>query len=112
MRDAAMTDAQVVLCTCPDEAIARALARKLLESRLAACVNLLPGVRSLYLWQGELCDEAEVQLVIKSRAEHWPALERLIVEQHPYEVPEILALPVSQGLPAYLNWLQEETPSQ
>ncbi len=106
-----MTDALVVLCTCPDKATAKAIAEPLLAERLAACVNLLDGVRSLYRWQGQLCDEPEVQLIIKSRQAHWPTLADRIVQLHPYEVPEILALPVTQGLPAYLNWIQEETPT-
>ncbi|WKE65030.1 divalent-cation tolerance protein CutA [Gallaecimonas kandeliae] len=104
-----MTQALVVLCTCPDEGSAEALAKTLLEARLAACVNLLPGMRSLYLWQGELCDEPEVQLVIKTQAKHFDALVQLLRAHHPYDTPEILALPVVAGAPDYLAWLKEVT---
>lgn len=102
-----MTQALVVLCTCPDEASALALAKTLLEARLAACVNLIPKVRSLYLWQGQLCDDTEVQLVIKSSLPHFEALAERVRALHPYDIPEILALPVSAGDSRYLTWLEE-----
>ncbi len=98
-----------VLCNCPAAGdVAPRLARALVERRLAACVNLLPGVRSIYAWQGEVCDEAEITLLIKTSAAQMTALREAIVELHPYDVPEVVALPVdaAASLPAYLNWVQ------
>ena len=102
-------DAQLVLCTCPDESSAKQLAKLLLEARLAACVNVIPGVQSFYHWQGELAQASEWQLVIKSRASLFEPLRQCLRAAHPYEVPEILALPILCGNPAYLQWVQEQT---
>ncbi len=104
-----MTDAIVVLCTCPDEGSARELAQALLDEKLAACINLLPQVTSLYSWQGKQEESQEVQLIIKSRRTLFGILQQRITALHPYEVPEILALPVMCGNTAYLQWLQEQT---
>ena len=104
-----MTDAIVVLCTCPNEVSARELAHTLLNEKLAACVNLIPQVTSLYIWQGKMEESQEVQLVIKSRRTLFGVLQQRIQTLHPYEVPEILAMPVLNGSPAYLQWLQEQT---
>ena len=104
-----MSDAIVVLCTCPDDTCARALAQTLLNEKLAACVNLIPQVTSLYCWQGKMEESQEVQLVIKSRRTLFGILQQRIQTLHPYEVPEILAMPVLNGSPAYLQWLQEQT---
>ncbi|WP_421216495.1 divalent-cation tolerance protein CutA [Aeromonas jandaei] len=105
-----MTDAIVVLCTCPDQTSADLLCEQLLNRQLAACINQLPGVTSVYRWQGKVERLTEIQLVIKSRQPLFAELQACILAQHPYEVPELLALPVSAGLPAYLDWLKEETP--
>ena len=104
-----MSDAIVVLCTCPDNTSARQLAQTLLSEKLAACVNLIPQVTSLYYWQGKMEESQEVQLVIKSRRTLFGVLQQRIQTLHPYEVPEILAMPVLNGSPAYLQWLQEQT---
>ncbi|ACQ94409.1 CutA1 divalent ion tolerance protein [Tolumonas auensis DSM 9187] len=104
-----MSDAIVVLCTCPDNTCARALAQTLLNEKLAACVNLIPQVTSLYCWQGKMEESQEVLLVIKSRRTLFGVLQQRIQTLHPYEVPEILAMPVLNGSPAYLQWLQEQT---
>lgn len=104
-----MSDAIVVLCTCPDNTCARALAQTLLNEKLAACVNLIPQVTSLYCWQGKMEESQEVQLVIKSRRTLFGVLQQRIQTLHPYEVPEILAMPVLNGSPAYLQWLQDQT---
>jgi periplasmic divalent cation tolerance protein len=101
--------AVVVLCTVPDEAVAERIARTLLEERLAACVSRLPGVHSLFRWEGEITAADEVQLVIKTRAARAPDLTRRLTAIHPYSVPEILVLPVAAGLPAYLDWIRTET---
>lgn len=99
----------LVLTNCPDTACARQLARSLLEEGLAACVNLLPAVESLYRWQGSIESASEIPLLIKSTARSYLALEQRIAELHPYDVPEIIALNIQQGLPAYMNWLAAET---
>jgi periplasmic divalent cation tolerance protein len=95
----------VVLCTFPDVEQARAIAAELVERRLAACVNLLPGVESIYRWEGKVERAGEVLAVIKTT--RYPELEAAVKELHPYEVPEILALPVAAGLAGYLEWLGE-----
>ena len=99
----------VVLCTCPDENTARALASGLVENRLAACVNVLPGIRSIYRWQGAVQEDGEVLLVAKTSRETFPELESWLAEHHPYDLPEVIALPVERGLPAYLEWVAQET---
>ena len=99
----------LVITTCPDAAVAEDLARSLVEDRLAACVNILAPCRSIYRWQGQVETAAEVPLLIKTGAECYPALEAALRERHPYEVPEIIALPVAAGLPAYLGWVAAET---
>ena len=86
---------------------ARKLAARLVEERLAACVNLVPGLRSIYRWKHEICDEPETLLVIKTTAAKEAALARRLGELHPYECPELLAVPPTAGLPAYLAWVAE-----
>jgi periplasmic divalent cation tolerance protein len=99
--------ARVVLCTCPDTSTAERLADGLLARRLAGCVNILPAVRSLYYWEERLEQAEEVQLIIKTTGTALPGLQKYIEQQHPYEVPEIIAIPVVAGLPAYLKWLED-----
>lgn len=98
---------QLILTTCPDAELAERLARSLVESRLAACVNVLPPVQSIYRWQGAVETAEERLLVVKARAADYAAVERHIRGMHPYEVPEVIALPIVQGLPAYLAWLED-----
>jgi periplasmic divalent cation tolerance protein len=98
---------QVVLCTCPDAEAAGRLASGLVEERLAACVNILPAIRSIYAWRGEVQDEAEALMIIKTTHEAYPAAEAWLKEHHPYEVPEVLSVPVQDGLAAYLEWVGE-----
>ena len=97
----------VVLCTIPEER-ARAFARSIVEARLAACVNVLPPMRSIYRWRGEISDDAECQLVIKTTRDRWAALQAFAREKHGYEVPELLALNVEHALPEYASWLLAE----
>ena len=104
-----MTDVRVVLITAPDAAAAENLARALVEERLAACVNVLPGVRSFYRWEGSVQDDAELLLVAKTRAERVGALAARVNELHPYDLPEILELPATGGSKAYLDWVRTET---
>lgn len=99
----------LVLTNCPDEETANAIALAVVEAGLAACVNILPRMQSIYRWQGAVESATEIPLFIKSTAANYPALEKLIAGLHPYEVPEIIALPITQGLPAYLNWVAAET---
>jgi len=102
----------VVLCTAPDAATAERLARTLVEEGLAACVNLLAPCQSVYRWQGNLECASEVPMIIKTTAGNYPRLEARLAELHPYEVPEILALPVEAGLPTYLTWVAEQANSR
>ncbi len=97
------------LATCPDAETAARVARALVEERLAACVNRLPGIASTYRWHGEIHDEAEALLLIKTTRERFDALRDRLAELHPYEVPELIALDIADGLPAYLDWLARET---
>ena len=105
-----MTDKIVVLCTCGSSEEAEKIARALVDLRLAACVNVLPGIRSFYRWQGAIEDSAELLLIIKSSRARFDALRAAIERLHTYEVPEIVALPLVAGDPNYLNWLDGELP--
>ncbi|MGK3143064.1 divalent cation tolerance protein CutA [Pantoea sp. C2G6] len=98
-------NAVVILCTAPDQATAQRLADLALTARLAACVTLLPGATSYYLWQGQPEQSSEVQMLLKSDSEHQQALCDLLKGAHPYVVPELLALPVQHGDSEYLSWL-------
>lgn len=95
----------LVITTLPDAAHAHALATALVEAKLAACVNILAPCRSVYRWQGQIEDATEVPLLIKTTAERYAALEAAIRQQHPYELPEIIAVPIDRGLPDYLAWV-------
>ena len=103
------TDARIVLTTCGERAAAEALARALVEERLAACVNLVPGVHSIYRWEGKVETADETLLVIKTTAERLGTLTLRITELHAYEVPEVLVLEAEGGEHRYLEWLQRET---
>lgn len=104
-----MEQALLVITNLADVGSAQDLARALVEQRLAACVNMLPGVQSIYRWNGAVEEAAEVTLLIKTTAARYDALEQAIRALHPYELPEVIALPVSAGLPAYLDWIAQET---
>lgn len=102
----------VVLCNCPDEACADRLAKGLIEARLAACVNRLAPVQSMYRWNERIEIATEVPLLIKTTAARYPEVQDWLAAEHPYEVPEIIALPLVAGLSAYLAWVgQESTPA-
>lgn len=101
--------ALLCLCTCPDRDAAGRIARTLVDERLAACVNLLPGVTSVYRWQGAVETGEEVLMLAKTVPERLQALTARIVELHPYDVPEVVAMQVDAGLPAYLEWIAGET---
>lgn len=97
--------ARLVLITAPDLEVARALGRRFVEAHLAACVNLVPGVTSIYRWQGELCEEGEVLLVVKTTAAALAGLEAENARAHPYDCPEFVALDPAHVAPGYLAWL-------
>ena len=99
----------IVLTNCPDAEVADRIARTLVEQKLAACVKRMPAVDSVYRWQGAVERAVEVPLLIKSTRERLPEVQEAIRALHPYEVPEILAIPVVAGLPAYLRWVVDET---
>jgi periplasmic divalent cation tolerance protein len=99
----------IVMTHLPDTATAEALASALVEARLAACASLTPGVQSVYRWQGKIERANEVTLTIKTTQRHYAALEAAIRAAHPYELPEIIALPVVAGLSSYLQWVVAET---
>ncbi|MDX9707201.1 MAG: divalent-cation tolerance protein CutA [Azospira sp.] len=98
----------LVLANCPDAGSAETIAEALVEAGLAACVNVLAPVRSVYRWHGAVERASEVPLLIKTTAARYAALEAAILARHPYTVPEIVAIPVERGLPAYLDWLASE----
>ena len=100
-------DALVCLCTCPDEAVAGRIARALVEERLAACVNVVPGLRSVYRWRDAVEDAREVLLLAKTTRDALPALQARLLALHPYELPELLAVEAAGGLPAYLGWIAD-----
>ena len=102
-------DVVALLVTAPDEETGRRIARALVEERLAACVNVLPGVRSIYRWKGAVEEASEVMLVAKTRAERAGALAARVRALHPYELPEVVALPVTDGSRAYLRWVIAES---
>jgi periplasmic divalent cation tolerance protein len=102
-------DLVVMMCTAPDAETAARLGRMLVEKALAACVNIVPGLRSIYRWQGSLCDEPEVLMVIKTRQSKVESLSGVLRAGHPYQTPEIIALPVAGSLEAYARWVREST---
>jgi periplasmic divalent cation tolerance protein len=102
----------LALCTCPDQATAEALAGSLVEQGLAACVNIVPGVLSMYRWQGSLVRDSEVLLLIKTTAQRLAELTAQIERQHPYDVPEVIAHPIVAGLDNYLEWVRTCTRTQ
>jgi len=97
----------IVICTCPDQEIAQTIANTLVKQSLAACVNIIDKVHSIYLWQGEIQRDNEILLLIKSRYELFTKLEQLILELHPYELPEIIAVSVETGNKNYLHWIDQ-----
>ena len=101
-----MLEAMLILSTCPDAETATALSRSLVEKKLAACVNIVPGIRSIYRWQGAVNNDQEVMLVIKSLSSCYEELESWILENHPYDVPEVIALPVDRVSASYLAWIE------
>jgi periplasmic divalent cation tolerance protein len=106
-----MSEISVVMITAGNAEEAAKIGRTLVEERLAACANIVPGVRSIYRWKGQICDEQELLIIAKTRTSLFPALEKRVKELHSYEVPEIISFPVARGLPQYLEWVRQEAGS-
>ena len=104
-----MSDFIVVFVTCGSEEEALKIGRTLVEERLAACANIVSPLRSIYRWEGKICDEKEWLLVIKTRQSRFEDLAQGVKSLHSYSVPEIIALPITGGSPPYLNWIEENT---
>jgi periplasmic divalent cation tolerance protein len=104
-----MTDAILVLTMLPNADAAAEMAKTVVNEKLAACANILPAARSIYRWKGKVEDANEVLVLLKTRHEHFDRIRARILELHPYEVPEVLAIPVEQGYYPYLEWLARET---
>ena len=105
------TLAHIVFTTCPDSGTAQRIAEALVDRDLAACVNNVPGLRSVYRWKGKRESADELLLIIKARAADYAKLEALVRELHPYELPEIVAVSIETGLPAYLKWIEHDVQS-
>ncbi len=99
---------QLLITTCPDTETAQQLAGVLVGQHLAACVSRIPAIHSTYEWKGETVSEQEVMLFIKSRSDCYGELEKTILEHHPYELPEIIAVPIKGGLGPYLAWIDSQ----
>jgi periplasmic divalent cation tolerance protein len=102
-------DVQLVLCTCPDQPTAASLAEELVGTGLAACVNIVPGLVSIYRWEDQVEQADEALMLIKTTTARLPDLTAYIEQQHPYDVPEVIASPIVAGLPAYLDWVRSCT---
>jgi periplasmic divalent cation tolerance protein len=101
-------DYRLAITTCPNMEVAETIASALVQERLAACVNILPGARSIFEWQGKLEKEQELVLLIKTRRDRLPPLETRLLELHPYELPELIVVPVEGGSAPYLSWLETQ----
>ena len=104
-----MSDEIVVLITASSTEEAQKLGKELVQTKLAACVNVIPDIISIFNWQDEVCEEGEVLMIVKTSGEKFSALEKTIKQEHSYDVPEIIALPIVAGSKEYLNWIQKET---
>ena len=102
-------EAVLIISNFPDQKTATLLAEALIEQRLAACVNVLSPCVSIYRWQGKIESAGEVPVLIKTRKQHYDRVEQLIKMMHPYELPEVIMVPITGGLPAYLQWIAAET---
>ena len=105
----APTEFVIVFVTVPDEVFAGRLAHDLVSEKLAACVNVLPSVRSVYAWEGEICNEGELLCLLKTRRALFPAVRERVLDLHPYQVPEIIAIPLVEASETYLAWLRDNT---
>ena len=101
------TNALLVYCTCPDDDTAQQLAELVVSKQLAACVNIITGIQSVFAWQGKIEVEDEALLLIKTTEAGLDELQQVLQEQHPYELPEIIAVSITSGLPGYLDWINQ-----
>ncbi len=106
-----MSDSLIVFVTCSSEEEGLKIANALVEGRLAACVNLISPVRSIYRWEGKIWDEKEWLLIVKTQKDRFEELEKKVKSLHSYSVPEIVGLPIEKGSSAYLDWIRENTES-
>ncbi len=104
-----MPTVSVVMSSCPDTTVAKNIASKLVSARLVACVNIVAGVTSIYRWKGRVQEDPEVLVVAKTRTDLVERVTEMIVDNHPYELPEVIALPVTGGSGEYLRWVASET---
>lgn len=104
-----MTEELVVLVTCANAEEAQRIAESMVLERLAACVNIVPGVQSVFFWEGKLCNEKEVLCVMKTQKAVYAKLEKRVMELHSYTTPEVIALPIAEGAVKYLRWVREST---
>ena len=104
-----MTELLLVMTSLPDPDAAKALAKRLIDGHLAACVQIQTGVQSIYRWEGRICEEQEVALVAKTTTAQWPAISDFIKQNHPYDVPEIIAQPLTHSDTDYARWVIAET---
>ncbi len=102
-------DVKIVMCAFPNVEKARQIGTVLVETQLAACVNLIPGIRSIYRWEGKLEEQEEVLAFFKTTMARYSELQQTLVEMHPYEIPELVVLDLAAGLPAYLQWVLSST---
>ena len=96
-----------IQCSVPSKKVAKKIAKKLVQERLCACVNILPKMRSFYIYEGEFCEDEELLLLIKTDNKHYKAVEKRIRSLHPYEIPEVIALPVVNGAEDYIDWAKK-----
>ena len=106
---ATLTDIVVVMVTAANQEEAGKIANRVVQARLAACATVIPAAQSTYWWDGKVVSDQESLLIIKTRAEKFPSLQEAILQIHSYKVPEIIAFPVTCGLPQYLEWVRQET---
>lgn len=106
-----MTDYILVLCTINDSEKAKEIARKIVKSKLCACVNIVPDILSVYSWKNKIEEDSEILMLIKTHKQHFPKLKDEIVKLHPYEVPEIISFDITDGNKEYLHWISENTQS-
>lgn len=99
----------LVICNVPDKTVANSIAKQLVAARNAACVNILSGVQSIYVWDGQVCSDEEFTLFIKTTMQKYAELEKVVLELHPYEVPELIAIPIHFGSQKYLEWVKGST---
>uniref|UniRef100_A0A182Q1F3 Uncharacterized protein n=1 Tax=Anopheles farauti TaxID=69004 RepID=A0A182Q1F3_9DIPT len=104
------SDYSVAFVTAPDSKVAKDLAHRLVEQRLVACVNIVPSVTSIYAWEGEVKEDAEVLMMVKTRTDRMPEVTRFVRENHPYSVAEVISLPIADGNALYLEWMGKSVP--